>query len=981
MRQYHAVKKQHPSALLLFRLGDFYELFYDDAIVASRILQITLTSRNKEKGQAVPMCGVPYHAAENYITRLIRSGHKVAICEQMEQPGPGKKLVRREVIRVLTPGTATGTSLIELKENNFLAAIARGTASAKAKTARARAVGSGTQSTDADETNLAAGHDAGRRGVAIGLAYVDLSTGDFRATEFTGEKAEARLRDEIEILRPREVLSARPTTLFVVTEASHEDAAAVNATETRLDDWIFDPPYATRLIEQQFRVAGLTGFGLDGHSQATAAAGAIVHYLRETSAIGAQKSDGQPMAQVSVSGLEHLDRIAYYEQQDAMILDPVTARNLELVEPASGDDASATLIRAIDETATGMGARLLRAWLLRPEISLAEIEARLDAVAQLKTATVAREEIHKYLQGVLDLERLTSRVTMGLATPRDLLALKASLEQVPMIRAFLSSVSEIKRAQEAKEVEEVREVEESAEQGRSAIPLNGARSRVCELRARMDEMTDLRELVARGIADDPPALAGDPGAIRRGYNAELDELRDILKQGRQIIASMEERERKRTGIASLKIRYNQVFGYYIEISKTNLHLAPADYERKQTLVGAERFTSGELKEYERKVLSAEERVLEIERRLYAEVREKIAHEAGRIRRTAAAVAETDVLVNFARIAAARNYVRPEFTENEVEEANEVKEVEEKRSPSSSCADRRCGAGSRGLLMIAGGRHPVIEKLVEERGERFVPNDLYLDHDSQFLLIITGPNMGGKSTYLRQAALISILAQMGSFVPAAQARLPIFDRIFTRIGASDNLARGRSTFLVEMSEVAAILNTATRESLVLLDEVGRGTATFDGLSIAWAVVEALHEGARPRTLFATHYHELTELEQLLPGVKNVHVSVQEAGSEIVFLRRVEPGSADKSYGIEVARLAGLPNEVIVRAREILRRHERSEDKLTAELSPGATPPKPQQTSFTAIDESVLESIRGAELDHMTPVEALKLLDALQRQLKD
>ena len=430
-----------------------------------------------------------------------------------------------------------------------------------------------------------------------------------------------------------------------------------------------------------------------------------------------------------------------------------------------------------------------------------------------------------------------------------------------------------------------------------------------------------------------------------------------MKTGRQIIASMEDRERKRTGIASLKIRYNQVFGYYIEISKPNLHLAPADYERKQTLVNAERFTSTELKDYERKVLSAEERMLEIERRLYGEIRESIAREAGRLRRTAAMIAQLDVLVNFARIAAARNYSRPEFTE--------------------AAASQK---GARGLLMIAGGRHPVIEKLLEERGERFVPNDLYLDDETQFLLVITGPNMGGKSTYLRQAALISILAQMGSFVPAAQAKLPLLDRMFTRIGASDNLARGRSTFLVEMSEVAAILNTATAASLVLLDEVGRGTATFDGLSIAWAVVESLHAGSRPKTLFATHYHELTELEQLLRGVKNVHVSVEEAGSEIVFLRRVEPGSADKSYGIEVARLAGLPNAVIARAREILRRHEQSEEKLTEELSPGAALPVPQQASFTAIDESVLEALRAADLNKLTPLEAMNLLAALQRQMK-
>jgi DNA mismatch repair protein MutS len=971
MRQYHALKKQHPSALLLFRLGDFYELFYDDALVASRILQITLTSRNKEKGQAVPMCGVPYHAAEGYITRLIRAGHKVAICEQMEQPGPGKKLVRREVVRVLTPGTATASSLVELKENNFLAAIARGVAPSNARIARANAAAiSGdsvhTHETSADGTRKPSAEDA-----VIGLAYVDLSTGDFRATEFIGQKAHLQLRDEIEILRPREILTSQPTTLFPAADAPSNNVGS--AVETRLDDWIFDPPYASRLLEQQFRVAALAGFGLESHPQAIAAAGAIVHYLRGTSAVGAHKSEDSSAAQSlrpAGLGLEHLDRIAYYEQQDAMILDPVTARNLELTQPASGDDPSATLLRAVDETATGMGARLLRAWMLRPEISRAEIEARLDAVAHLKSATVAREEIRRYLLGVLDLERLTSRITLGLATPRDLLALRVSLERVPMIREFLRHAAA-----------------EGAAQTHDGMPLSPAlgplhvvpNPRLSDLAERMDAMADVHDLIARGIADDPPAVANDPGVIRPGFDAELDELRGIMKQGRQIIASMEDRERKRTGIASLKIRYNQVFGYYIEISKANLHLAPADYERKQTLVGAERFTSSELKEYERKVLSAEERVLEIERRLYAEIREKIALEAARLRRTAAAIGQLDVLANFAVIAAARNYTRPEFTEGQGEEVR--KESGEKTASSNHGVDGLShGGGLRGVLMIAAGRHPVVEKLVEERGERFVPNDLYLDDHTQFLLIVTGPNMGGKSTYLRQAALISILAQMGSFVPATQARLPIFDRIFTRIGASDNLARGRSTFLVEMSEVASILNTATRASLVLLDEVGRGTATFDGLSIAWAVVESLHGGERPRTLFATHYHELTELEQLLPGVKNVHVSVQEAGAEIVFLRRVEPGSADKSYGIEVARLAGLPNDVIVRAREILQRHEQSEEKLTQDLSPGAMPAPPEQTSFTAIDESVLEALRAADLNHTTPVEALNLLNALQRQLK-
>ncbi len=923
MAQYNAVKKQHPSALLLFRLGDFYELFYEDAVVASKVLQITLTSRNKEKAHAIPMCGVPYHAAENYITRLIRAGHKVAICEQLEVPGPGKKIVRREVVRVLTPGTASGSGLVESRENNFLAAVARGTTGGTGSGSAAR---------------LAAVP-------VVGLAYVDLSTGEFCATEFSGEKAEARLRDELGILRPRETLLAKPATLFPVAATAELDG--LGGVETRLDDWVFEANHAVRAIEQQFRVVTLEGFGLTDHSAATRASGALVHYLRETSAIGARSAEDAtvvPELRPAGTGLEHLDRIRYYEQQEALILDSVTARNLEIVEPSMGDDVSATLLRAMDETATGMGARLLRSWLLRPEIRLSEIEARLAAVADLKSRAMVRGEIRATLSTVLDLERVTSRVTLGIATPRDLLALRHALEKVPELRKLLAS---------------------SATAGDA---------RLSEIREQLDELADVRETIARGISDEPPAVIGDAGVIRRGFNGELDELHAITKQGRQIIAAMEERERRRTGIGSLKIRYNGVFGFYIEISKANLDKAPADYERKQTLVNAERFTSTELKEHEQKVLSADERILEIERRLYSEIRESIAREAARIRRTAAAIAQLDVLVNFASIAAARSYSRPEFTERAVT----------RKTP-------------RGLLMIAGGRHPVIEKLLEERGERFVPNDLYLDDEKQFLLVITGPNMGGKSTYLRQAALISILAQAGSFVPAVQAKLPLLDRIFTRIGASDNLARGRSTFLVEMSEVAAILNTATGASLVLLDEVGRGTSTFDGLSIAWAVVEALHSGEKPRTLFATHYHELTEMEQLLDGVQNVHVAVQEAGNEIIFLRRVAPGSADKSYGIEVARLAGLPNAVIARAREILRVHEKGEEQLTTELSPGASAVAAAaaagaasdapavaraaavQASFTAIDERVLKAIRSADLNKLTPIETMNLLAELQKQL--
>ncbi len=895
LRQYHAIKKQHPQALLLFRLGDFYELFYDDAQVASRLLQITLTARNREKGAPVPMCGVPYHAAEGYIARLIRAGHRVAVCDQMEEAGPGKKLVRREVVRVVTPGTATESGILDPKENNFLAAVSRNAS-----------------------------------GATVGLAYVDLSTGDFRATEFSGPGAEDRLRDELGILRAREVLLPRPVSLFPAAGAP--ELNGLGAVETRLDDWIFHHEFATRLLEEQFRVATLEGFGMTRHLQAVSAAGAIVHYLRETSAIGARGENGAAGRSAAeraagnggataVAGLEHLDTLRYYEQQEALALDQVTVRNLELIEPI-GDDSSATLVSALDETATGMGARLLRSWILRPEIALGEIEARLDAVEQFRARTVERDEIFRTLSAVFDLERLTSRVTMGTAGPRDLVALRKSLEQIPVLRGFL------------------------------AADVRAAASRIAELYDGLDELVDVRDAIARAIADEPPALPTDPGIIRAGFDASLDELRDLSRSSKQTIAAMEERERKRTGIASLKIRFNQVFGYYIEISNANKDRAPADYDRKQTLVGAERFTSPELKEYERKVLDADERILEIERRLYSELRERIAREAPRLRRTAGAIAQLDVLVNFARIAAVGNFARPVFTEEQ--------------------------PGERGDLLIAGGRHPVIERLLSARGERFVPNDLFLDDKTQSLLLITGPNMGGKSTYLRQTALIVILAQIGSFVPATQAKLPIVDRIFTRIGASDNLARGRSTFLVEMSEVAVILNTATSASLVLLDEVGRGTATFDGLSLAWAVVEALQSGTRPRTLFATHYHELTELERLVPGVRNVHVTVHEAGNEIIFLRRVEAGAADKSYGIEVARLAGLPPAVVERAREILREHERSEHKLSEELTPGASLPA-QTPIFTPIDQSVVNAIREADLDQLKPLDALNLLAELKKQL--
>jgi DNA mismatch repair protein MutS len=882
MQQYNAVKARYPHALLLFRLGDFYELFYEDAMIASRELQITLTSRNREKGQPIPMCGVPYHAADGYVARLIRAGFKVAICEQMEQPGPGKKLVRREVSRVITPGTATDVAVLDARENNFLAAVAQNTSTG-----------------------------------VIGLALVDLSTGEFQATEFCGPTAQESLRDELQLVRPRETLLPRPQQLFETAKTSLLDGAG--GVETRVEDWVFLPDYAERILREQFGVSELTSFGLDEHPQAQSAAGAVVHYLRENAARG----DDAP----SVEALQHLDRIRFYQQQDALLLDPVSVRNLELVSPIFTEEAKSsgptTLIAALDSTVTGMGARLLRAWMLRPLIDLGAIEARLGAVGHLLQQTVVRGEIRKELRGIQDLERLTSRITLGLATPRELLALRKSLAQLPVLKNFLTP------------------------------PQSGGSDLLRDLHDEIDELIDVREKLEKALSDEPPATAAEPGMIRPGYNGELDELRDISKNSKQIIASMEERERKRTGINSLKIRFNQIFGYYIEISRPNLHLAPPDFERKQTLVNAERFTSPELKEYERKILAADERILEIERQLFVDLRAGIAGKAARLRRTAAAVAKLDVLASFAKLAADRSYVRPEFN-------------------------------NAGELLIVGGRHPVIEELLRQRGERFVPNDLCFEPGRQQLLLITGPNMGGKSTYLRQAALIVLMAQMGSFVPARQARLPVTDRIFTRIGAADNLARGRSTFLVEMSEVAAILHHATPSSLVLLDEVGRGTATFDGLSIAWAVVEHLQKHTRARTLFATHYHELTELAELLPAVKNVHVSVKETPNEIIFLRRVEPGSADKSYGIEVARLAGLPKSVVERAREVLKRHEQSEHELSETLTPGTGGHENgnhgQNVLFTALDRAVLDRLRSADLDQLKPIEALNLLAELKKQIE-
>ncbi|HEY6988096.1 MAG TPA: DNA mismatch repair protein MutS [Bryobacteraceae bacterium] len=844
MRQYQAAKQQAPGALLLFRLGDFYELFYEDAIVAARELEITLTARNKEKGEPIPMCGVPYHAAQAYIARLIQSGHRVAICEQMEEAGPGKKLVRREITRVVTPGTATDTNLLRSHENNYLAAVF-------SKNSRA------------------------------GLAYADLSTGEFRTTEV----AAAELLSTIETLNIREVL--------------HPEGYPIGASclETPLDAWIFGGDYAGRQILENFKLHSLDGCGLGDKPLASAAAGAVLHYLRET-----QKS-----------ALEHLNRPVFYQRNDHMTLDGSTIRNLELLEPLfAGETRESTLIYVLDKTCTGMGGRLLRHRLLNPSCRLEEIEARLDAVAELVAKTILRSDLRKALGGIQDLERLLAKLTLGTGTPRDLLALGRSLAQLPAL-----------------------------------IQLTAA----CEtpaLRFEADPVEDVASQILAAIAAEPPVNLADGGTIREGFDAKLDELRDISRNSKQYIAAIESRERAATGIQSLKIRFNNVFGYYIEVSKTNLSLVPTSYERKQTLANAERFTTPELKELETKVLSAEEKILSLEREVFQGIRSAAAAQASRIKSAAAALAELDVAASLAQVAVENRYRRPRFSDS-------------------------------GEMRIEAGRHPVIEKLTERDAVRFIPNDLYLHSSNQYIAVITGPNMGGKSTYLRQAALILILAQIGSFVPADAAMLPIVDRVFTRIGAADNLARGRSTFMVEMTEAAAILNTASTNSFIVLDEIGRGTSTYDGLALAWAMIEFVHERIKAKTLFATHYHELTGLADQLSGVGNLQVAVKEANDRILFIRKVEPGAADRSYGIEVARLAGLPMQVIERARSVLLHHEVREHSVREKLTPGDANAPLQIKLFEPVEQGLADRIRSLNVNELRPVEAFEILQNLQQEL--
>jgi DNA mismatch repair protein MutS len=857
MRQWTSAKRENPDALLFFRMGDFYELFYDDAVIVSRELQLTLTARDREKSQ--PMCGVPYHAVETYLTRLLRKGYRIAICDQMEDPKLTKKLVRREVTKVLTPGTALDSGIGQ-EQNNFLAAL----------------FNAGT----AKEPLCA-------------VALLDVSTGEFRTAEFAGPAAHQQAVDDILMAGASEVLLAESAELPTALDRI--------PARTRVPDWVWTREFAVPVVERQLNVRTLEGFGLDRHPAAAIAAGAVLHYVRTT-----QKNEAL-----------HVDSLRFVEHSTALELDQVTVRNLELVEPLfQGQDDRATLFHTLDACQTPMGKRLLRATILRPLYDASTLEARYEAVGEAHADLLKREEIRRGFSGILDLERLLARLSLDSAGPRDVRALAASLGRLPGL----------KRAVAAMQADAWR-----------------------DLTSRLDTLEEVTLRIERTLLPEPPLTLADGGAIESGVDAELDELRAISSTGRQAIAAIEERERTRTGIGSLKVRYNSVFGYYIEITKSNLAQVPPDYERKQTLVNAERFTTPELKEYERKILTAHDRSIEIEKRIFAELRGAVLEAASRIRLTSSAVAEADLLANFAHLAALRKYVRPVI------------------DPAP-------------LLEAVAGRHPVIEQWMEETREgRFIANDIYLnaEGDGPSLLLITGPNMGGKSTYLRQSAMLVLMAQMGSFVPADSLRYGLVDRIYTRIGASDNVARGRSTFMVEMTETATILNTATNRSLILLDEMGRGTATFDGLSLAWATVEYLHAETGARTLFATHYHELTILAEKLKRVRNLRVGVKEAAGGIVFLHHIEPGAASKSYGIEVARLAGLPSAVIERAKHVLRQHEKQErQSVQVETS------EPMQlTIFTPLSQRIVDRIEATDVNALTPLQALNLIEELQQELKE
>jgi len=885
MRQWREVKSRHRDALVFFRVGDFYELFHGDAEEGARLLGLTLTSRNNGAAARVPLAGVPAKALDEYLARLVEVGRRVAICDQVEDASEAKGIVRREVVETVTPGTVLQDAILSARRNNYLVAVAPGKEGVGAAARRGQA---GASTPDAR---------------IFGLAAVDLSTGEITVQAVPG----GGLAHELGRLEPSELLLPRS-----VRDGSEDLLAHLPEGPTRSwrDDWLFDPEIAADELERSYAVQGLEGFGFQGEEGAlVGAAGALVAYVKE----------------IQPQGVGHLRPPRILRPGDTMLLDEMTRRNLELVEPLRAGETAGTLLDVIDDAVTAMGGRLLRRWILHPLVAADRIWRRQRLVERLVEHRELREDLRERLAEVRDLERLAGKVGTGRVTPRELAGLGRSLAQLGPIRDA---------------------VMERLEPEPDSL--------LATLTLELDLLDDVRELLADAIAEDAPATLQEGGVIRAGWSGELDEVRETRDGARDFIASLQARERERTGIGSLKVGFNKVFGYYLEVTKANLDKVPDDYHRKQTLSNAERYFTPELKEWEEKVVGAEERIERLETELFGRVRERVAAEVGRLQESAERVAKLDVLATFAEVAERRGYVRPEVhTGFELE--------------------------------IRASRHPVVETMMP--AEDFIPNDVVLDEDGR-IAILTGPNMAGKSTVLRQVGLIQLLAQVGAYVPADRARVPVVDRIFTRVGASDNLARGQSTFMVEMNETAAIIHGATERSLVLLDEIGRGTSTYDGVSIAWAVTEHLHEEIGAKTIFATHYHELTQLGDLLPRVVNWNVAVKEAGDDIVFLRHLEPGSADRSYGIQVARLAGVPDRVIERAKELLHELEGSHSGGGEGLGrhgrhrpPSEAPP--DQLTFFARPEPhpALDRLRKIDVDALTPLEALNLLAALRDEAGD
>jgi DNA mismatch repair protein MutS len=855
IKQYLQIKSQYPDSILFFRMGDFYEMFFEDARVGSRELDIALTSRDKGQKDSVPLCGVPYFTAETYISKLLQKGYKVALCDQVEDPKLAKGIVKREVVRVFTPGLVIDTIQLGTGENNYL-------------------IGFSVE------------------GEVFGLAFLDISTGELKACQISGFEA---FLSEVLRNEPKEILSLKRFQEHPCYEGFKKNFG--NGLITYLDDPKFD---AIPSFKQNERNAILQRSPL-----AAQAVAMVLHYAEEN-----QKKP-----------LTHIRPLSFYQVQDFMVIDEVTKRNLELTQSLIEQGKKGSLFWLLDETITLMGSRALKQWLNYPLIDIKEIEHRLEGVSELKEKKIERKQLRESLRGIQDIERLTSRIFLGHANARDLIGLKNSLQNLPLLKANLQPFDT---------------------------------SLIRELASEIENFDDLVQLLESSIVDHPPLTIKEGGIIKADYDKELDALREIGREGKGWILQLEAEERKKTGISSLKVRYNQVFGYYIEVTKSNLHLIPDHYIRKQTLVNAERFITPELKEFETKVLGAEEAICQLEYRLFEEIRKRVSDETPKLQKTASAISIIDILGSMAEIADRYNYIRPI-----VDEEDEI--------------------------IIRDGRHPVLERM--GLSERFVPNDTQMNNQEHQLLIITGPNMAGKSTYLRQVALIILMAQMGCFVPAREAKIGVVDRVFTRIGALDNIMRGQSTFMVEMTETARILNQANSRSLVILDEIGRGTSTFDGLSIAWAVAEYLHDLPllRPKTLFATHYHELTELALTKERVRNYNVAVKEWGGEIIFLRKIVEGGTNRSYGIQVARLAGLPQRVIDRAKEILSNLEKGEldamgmPKIATTKMPTSKPKPPLQPSLFVQSDPIRSELKKIKPDQLTPLEALNILNELKKKL--